>query len=116
MPPAVRAGTDLMQGQGIHIVPCPLCMHAIMGMVMSPMASQNVMIENKGAVRLGDQGILTLLPCCGAQQFFPIKGSGTVFINNKPAIRIGDPVQPCCAGTGQFIPGPQGASMVIIGG
>ena len=71
-------------------------------------ASGNVLINGKGAPRVGDAWAVHCDPgsCHGANQAV---GSGSVFINGQPAARIGDAV-----GCGSAV--AQGSPNVFIGG
>lgn len=55
--------------------------------------SPNVIVNNKGAVRLGDvmiQHPMPCTPCCCPDQPALTKGSSTVFVNGKALGRLGD--------------------------
>lgn len=87
---------------------CPACPHPVIGPAIT--GSQDVMINFKPALRMGDKGIHAI--CCGPNTWQPIKGSGTVLINGKPAVRLGDTTQHC-GGVGQMV---EGSTDVIVGG
>jgi uncharacterized Zn-binding protein involved in type VI secretion len=61
-------------------------------------------------LRLGDTGMHAA--CCGPNQWKAAKGSGTVFVNDKPVHRLGDTTAHC-GGVGNLI---VGSPTVIIGG
>jgi uncharacterized Zn-binding protein involved in type VI secretion len=52
------------------------------------------------------------MACCGPNMWTASAGSGTVFINNIKAHRLGDKDQHC-GGSGQLI---EGSNNVIVGG
>ena len=62
------------------------------------------------ALRIGDPGIHAA--CCGPNIWNATGGSGTVYINNIPAHRVGDATTHC-GGVGQLI---GGSPTVIVGG
>jgi len=62
------------------------------------------------ALRVGDPG--THAACCGPNSWSAAKGSGTVYINNIPAHRLGDTTTHC-GGVGTLI---VGSPNVIVGG
>ena len=54
-------------------------------------ASDNVIVNNKGVHRETDHWVEH---CCGScHDSTTAKGSSTVFVNNKPVARIGDPIK-----------------------
>jgi uncharacterized Zn-binding protein involved in type VI secretion len=69
-----------------------------------------VFTNNKPSLRIGDPGIHSA--CCGPNTWTAQAGSGTVFINNKGAHRLGDAVQHC-GGMGRLI---EGSTNVVVGG
>jgi uncharacterized Zn-binding protein involved in type VI secretion len=69
------------------------------------------MIDFRPALRKDDQGIHAA--CCGPNMWKATQGSGTVFINNKPAHRMNDQTMHCQVGSGNL---SQGSADVIIGG
>jgi len=74
------------------------------------MGSPNVNVNSLPALRVGDPGIHAA--CCGPNTWKASAGSGTVFINNKAAHRLGDADQHC-GGQGKLI---EGSNNVIVGG
>jgi len=62
------------------------------------------------ALRKDDTG--THSSCCGPNMWTAAAGSATVFINDRPAYRMGDMSQHC-GGVGKLI---EGSSDVIVGG
>lgn len=69
-------------------------------------ASDNVFINNKGAVRLGDKWAVHCRRSC--HDGVSYTGSNVVFINNRAAVRIGDKIS--CGDTVA-----QGSTNVYIG-
>ncbi len=86
---------------------CKVCTHNVQGPAVQ--GSNDVTINGKPALRLGDRGIHML--CCGTNTWSAAEGSSTVFINGKPAVRIGDRTAHC-GGSGNM---KAGSSNVIIG-
>lgn len=72
-------------------------------------ASGNVLINGKGAGRVGDSYVAHGCVTHPSHSGVIAAGSGTVFINGSPAGRIGDPVS--CGGSVD-----EGSSNVQIGG
>lgn len=72
-------------------------------------ASSDVIINGKGAGRVGDSYAAHSCIAHPSHSGVIASGSGTVFINGKAAGRIGDPVS--CGGSVA-----EGSSNVIIGG
>ncbi len=68
------------------------------------------MTNSRPALRKDDTGIHAA--CCTKNTWDAAKGSGTVFINNKEAMRQGDQTKHC-GGSGTMI---EGSTNVIIGG
>jgi uncharacterized Zn-binding protein involved in type VI secretion len=87
---------------------CPSCPHGAEGPAIA--GSPNVLTNTMPSLRVGDNGVHT--PCCGANTWVAQAGSGTVFINNKQAHRLGDADQHC-GGVGQLI---EGSNNVMVGG
>jgi uncharacterized Zn-binding protein involved in type VI secretion len=87
---------------------CPSCPHGAEGPAIA--GSPNVLTNKMPSLRVGDNGVHT--PCCGANTWVAQAGSGTVFINNKQAHRLGDADQHC-GGVGQMI---EGSNNVMVGG
>lgn len=71
-------------------------------------ASSNVIINSKGAMRVGDTFIPHCCPNSGCHTPVLAKGSSTVFINGRPAGRMSDKV---ACGASVMV----GSSNVIIG-
>lgn len=98
MPPSTRLG-DIGSGHSCHFPPTP-----------SIKASPDVNIDGIPAVRKGDAYAPHGCPSCPA----PVHprslsgGSGTVFINGKPAGRVGDDIS--CGGAADA-----GSETVFIG-
>jgi uncharacterized Zn-binding protein involved in type VI secretion len=130
--PAAKMG-DKVVGVDVHIimipappgppVPTPLP-HPFNGTINGG-CSTNVNIQGKAAATLGSTAANTPphIPQGGPFQAPPnnqgniIKGSATVFINNKPAARVGDTIltcnDPAPAPTCQIL--PAGPTTVLIG-
>lgn len=87
---------------------CPGCPHHCVGPAIS--GSDNVMVNFLPALRVGDNGVHAA--CCGPNTWVATKGSGTVFINGKPAHRKDD-MDTHCGGVGKMI---TGSADVITGG
>jgi uncharacterized Zn-binding protein involved in type VI secretion len=105
MPPQGRLGD---KSQGIDAHGCPICPHPVIGPAVT--GSPNVLVNNRPALRVGDQGIHA--PCCGPNMWVAQAGSATVLINNMPAHRMGD-MDMHCGGVGTLI---EGSPDVIVGG
>lgn len=74
-------------------------------------ASADVLINGRGAARVGDTSSSHLRPAgkrCGGHTAPIITGSSSVFINGRPAARVGDPLAACTRVA-------TGSSNVIIG-
>jgi uncharacterized Zn-binding protein involved in type VI secretion len=67
-------------------------------------------VNAKPALRVNDMGVHAA--CCGPNTWMAAKGSGTVFINQRAAVRMGDQTQHC-GGAGKMI---QGSPNVNAGG
>ena len=72
-------------------------------------ASPNVLVNGKGAGRVGDAYVSHSCPVHGPHTGTIASGSSSVFINGQPAGRIGDSVS--CGGSVA-----QGSPNVIVGG
>jgi uncharacterized Zn-binding protein involved in type VI secretion len=79
---------------------CPACPHPAVGPLVG--GSPDVMINKLPAGRLGDMGIHAA--CCNANTWKTQKGSGTVFINGKAAVRKDDMTKHC-GGVGKMTTG-----------
>jgi len=106
MPPQARLGDKSNVPADAH--GCPACPHPAVGPAIQ--GSPDVMVNNRPAVRVGDQGVH--MACCGPNMWKAAAGSGTVMINNMAAHRLGDQ-DTHCGGTGQMI---EGSDNVITGG
>ncbi len=106
MPPQGRLGDKALAEADAH--GCPACPHVVQGPAIK--GSENVMVNNKPALRKGDQGLAT--PCCGPNMWTADLGSATVEINGQPAFRLGD-MSKHCGGVGKLI---EGSPDVITGG
>ena len=74
-------------------------------------ASADVVINGRGAARVGDTSASHLRPAgkrCGGHIAPIISGSSSVLINGRPAARVGDPLAACTRVA-------SGSSDVIIG-
>jgi uncharacterized Zn-binding protein involved in type VI secretion len=72
--------------------------------------SPNVNVNGRPALRVGDPGVHAA--CCGPNTWTATIGSGTVFINKKPAHRLND-MDTHCGGIGKMV---EGSPDVITGG
>lgn len=106
MPPAARLGDKANVPADAH--GCPGCPHPGVGPAVC--GSEDVMTNSRPALRKDDTGIHAA--CCTKNTWDAAKGSGTVFINNKEAMRQGDQTKHC-GGSGTMI---EGSANVIIGG
>jgi uncharacterized Zn-binding protein involved in type VI secretion len=73
-------------------------------------ASADVLINGRGAARVGDVSTPHLLPArrCPTHVAPISRGSSSVFINGRPAARVGDPLSSCtrvATGSGDVIIG-----------
>ena len=98
MPAAARLGDKAQVDQDAH--GCPACPHPGVGPIVA--ASNNVLVNDRGAARQDDIGIHAA--CCGPNTFKVAKGSPTVYVNGKPAARLQDKTKHC-GGSGQIIAG-----------
>jgi uncharacterized Zn-binding protein involved in type VI secretion len=89
MPAASRLGDTAEIQADAH--GCPGCPHPGKGPLVN--VSTDVFINGRGAARLDDLGIHAI--CCGPNIFQCAKGSPTVYVNNKPLMRIGDQTKHC---------------------
>ena len=87
---------------------CPACPHPAIGPAVQ--GSENVKVNKLPALRVGDKGVHAA--CCNGNNWTAQAGSGTVFINNKAAHRMGDADQHC-GGMGKLI---GGSPNVVTGG
>lgn len=106
MPAAARLGDQAKCDSDAH--GCPSCPHTVKGPAI--LGSADVIVNNMPAIRQDDMGIHAA--CCGGNTWTAAKGSGTVFINGKAAMRKGDQTTHC-GGVGKFI---EGSGDVVIGG
>ncbi|MFN0250339.1 MAG: PAAR domain-containing protein [Kofleriaceae bacterium] len=106
MPPAARLGDKANVPADAH--GCPLCPHPCTGPAIT--GSTDVLTNSLPAFRKDDTGLHAA--CCNTNMFQATKGSGTVFINNKEAMRQGDKTKHC-GGNGNMI---EGSGNVLIGG
>ncbi len=106
MPPQGRLGDKSAAPIDAH--GCPKCPHSVQGPAIT--GSENVLVNNKPALRVTDKGVHAA--CCGPNTWVATLGSGTVFINNLSAHRMGD-MTTHCGGVGQLI---EGSEDVLVGG
>ncbi len=106
MPPQGRLGDKSMVPVDAH--GCPACPHPAVGPAI--IGSNDTLVNKMPALREGDQGIH--MACCNSNTWTAAAGSGTVFINNKAAHRMGD-ADTHCGGSGKLI---EGSPNVIVGG
>ena len=74
-------------------------------------SATNVKVNNKGAIRATQDNFAHVHKCGKSVHYMgpPSKGSKTVFVNNKPMVRTGDPVT-----CGDFC--SKGSTNVQVGG
>lgn len=106
MPPQGRVGDKSNLPACAH--GCVACPHPVIGPGI--VGSPDVKVNKKPALRVDDTGMHA--PCCNKNDWKAIKGSATVFINNKAAHRLGDQDQHC-GGIGQLV---EGSNNVMTGG
>ncbi len=106
MPPQGRLGDNSQVPADAH--GCPGCAHPCIGPAIT--GSPDVLVNGRPALRVDDAGIHAA--CCGPNTWVAKVGSGTVFINDKAAHRLGDQDQHC-GGMGQLV---EGSGDVITGG
>ena len=108
MPPAARMTDISLNPADAHGSTC--CAHPVQGPAIT--GSSNVIVGGQPLLRAAgaDQGVHSA--CCGPNTWMTVQGSGTVFVNDIPAVRLGDTTQHC-GGVGSII---SGSPNVIIGG
>lgn len=106
VPPAARLGDKANVPADAH--GCPGCPHPGIGPAVC--GSEDVLTNSRPAFRKDDTGIHAA--CCNTNTWKAVQGSGTVFINNKEAVRLGDQTKHC-GGSGTMI---EGSNNVMIGG
>ncbi len=108
MPPAARQGDISLNPADAH--GCISCAHTVSGPAIT--GSGNVIVAGAPQLRAtaADQGVHAA--CCGPNVWATLQGSGTVYVNDIPAVRLGD-MTTHCGGIGSLI---TGATNVIIGG
>ena len=89
MPAASRLGDTSDISADAH--GCPGCPHPGKGPFVN--VSKDVFINGRGAARQDDLGIHAI--CCGPNIYTAKQGSPTVYVNNKPLMRVGDPTKHC---------------------
>lgn len=109
--PAARV-TDKAQGtphcHSVH--PWSPVPHPVIGPVVA--GSPDTTIEGQPAARVGDNGVHDSAVCCGPNTYIITKGSGTVYTNNIPQVRLGDDTLHCGMAKGSMI---TGAGTVTVG-
>lgn len=107
MPPIARVTDTAFAPADAH--GCTLCPHPVTGPSM--VGSPDVLVNGLPALRKtsGDTGMHAA--CCGPNQWYPNAGSSKVYINNLPAVRLGDATKHC-GGVGNLI---TGSPNVIVG-
>ena len=108
MPAAARRTDISMNPADTHGNIC--CAHSVQGPAVS--GSNNVIVAGQALLRAQgtDNGVHS--GCCGPNTWVTVQGSSTVFVNDIPAVRLGDMTKHC-GGAGSII---SGATNVIIGG
>ena len=74
--------------------------------------SPNVLVAGESQLRASGADNGKHSGCCGPNTWVTLQGSTSVFVNDLPAVRLGDTTTHC-GGSGSII---TGASNVIIGG
>ncbi|WP_437827619.1 PAAR domain-containing protein [Sorangium sp. So ce1153] len=88
---------------------CPKCPHPeVIGPAVH--GSSDVLADSLPALRLDDDGVH--LACCGPNTWKAATGAAMVYINGKPAFRIGD-FSRHCGGLGQLL---TGSPDILVGG
>jgi len=108
MPAAARRKDISMNPADAH--GCLVCPHSVSGPAIT--GSNDVFVAGQAQLRASgaDQGVHGA--CCGPNSWVTMQGSGTVYVNDLPAVRLGDATKHC-GGVGSII---TGADTVIIGG
>ena len=108
MPSAARQDDISLNPADAH--GCLVCPHSVSGPAVT--GSEDVIVAGSPQLRATarDQGVHAA--CCGPNTWVTLQGSSTVFVNDIPAVRLGDATTHC-GGIGSII---TGASNVIIGG
>ncbi len=88
---------------------CVICSHTTLGPATG--GSNDVLINGRSALRVGDRGINLNAMCCGPNTWEAARGAPRVLINGKRAHRQGDAVQHC-GGSGHLV---TGSGNVLIG-
>ena len=107
--PAAARRTDISMCPGdSHGNIC--CAHSVKGPAIS--GSPDVLVAGEAQLRATgvDNGVHS--GCCGPNTWVTLQGSTSVFVNDLPAVRLGDATTHC-GGSGSII---TGANNVIIGG
>jgi uncharacterized Zn-binding protein involved in type VI secretion len=92
--------SDISKGDS-HAHGCPICPHTVQGPIVE--GSTTVFINNLPAARKGDKGISAV--CCGPNIYELSKGSSSVFIDGKAAVRKDDDIKQCLSFTGKVSTG-----------
>ena len=98
MPAAARLGDKAQIQADAH--GCPACPHPGVGPIV--VGSHNVFTNDKPQAGQDDLGIHAA--CCNANNFQIAKGSGSVYVNNRPLARMQDQTKHC-GGSGKIIEG-----------
>ena len=92
MPAQSRIGDPSHIGACAH--GCPACPHDCIGPAVT--GSPDVNVNGIPAVRFQDRGVHS--SCCGSNTWVAANGSDSVFINGRPAHRVGDDDEHCGGG------------------
>ncbi len=91
MPGLCRLGDKAKAEEDDH--GCPSCPHTVIGPAV--VGSSTVMINNKPALRLGDEGVHG--SCCGSNKWRAVGGNDAILIDGQPAVCVGDLTEHCGA-------------------
>ncbi len=108
MPSAARTNDISLNPADAH--GCLGCPHTVSGPAVT--GSVNVVVEGSPQLRGSGMDTGVHAACCGPNMWSTMQGSATVFVNDQPAVRMGD-MTVHCGGVGSII---TGAGTVIIGG
>ncbi len=98
MPAQCRVGDTSKIDADAH--GCPACAHTCVGPAVT--GSSDVKVNGEWAVRFQDTGVHAA--CCGPNTWTASNGSDSVYINGRPAHRVGDDDEHC-GGMGAMIAG-----------
>ncbi len=108
MPAAARQTDISMNPADSH--GCLVCPHSVSGPAVT--GSADVIVEGQPQLRASGRDRGVHAACCGPNSWATLQGSSSVFVNDIPAVRLGDATKHC-GGVGSII---TGAGSVTIGG